>query len=198
MGSGASIEDFNPEVYRAANSVIQPRVIYLIDTEKKEFHCRRQNPSRDVFAVSHRWELRGQVRAKQWTVIVGNEPSYTCEVSDQEVEHIQSYLRDCIDSGGIWLDYVCIDQNAEQDKNAQVAIMGSIYLSCTTLILGLGLAPKMPPSDYVKRAWCIQERMFGYVKMPWQFEECSTESLKLFAAEMLWTIPHMLSLKLGQ
>lgn len=42
---------------------------------------------------------------------------------------------------------------------------------------------------YLRRAWCIQERMFGSIKFPWNFDECNSEQLQLFAEEMIWRIP---------
>ena len=69
--------------------------------------------------------------------------------------------------------------------------MGQIYLGCCTLVVGPNLSPRMPPEDYIYRAWCIQERMFGSIKFPWDFNQCDSLQLQLFAEAMIWRIPHL-------
>ena len=161
------------------------RVISSIDFESKTFHLTTQNLSSDVWGFSHRWEVRDG--AETWQVICGDE-RYTCLMFPHEVHNIQDYLDggECI---GLWLDYVCINQNDEQDKCAQVGIMGSLYMTVTSLVVGKGLAPVMPAIDYTDRAWCMQERMFGRIKFPQNFEEADEEHVQKFASEMISRLP---------
>jgi hypothetical protein len=141
------------------------RVISSVDFDCKTFHLTKQDLSYDIWGFSHRWEMRDG--AETWHVICGNE-TYTCLMFPHEVQNIQSYLdsQECV---GLWLDYVCINQNDEKDKCAQVGIMGTLYMAVTSLVVGKGLAPVMPSIDYTDRAWCMQERMFGRIKFPQNF-----------------------------
>lgn len=47
----------------------------------------------------------------------------------------------------------------------------------------------MPPTDYLERAWCFQERHFGFVRFPWNFETCDPEYLKRFARDITAELP---------
>ena len=105
-----------------------------------------------------------------------------------EASNIQGYL----DSGGcsgLWLDYVCIDQNDEEDKCAQVGIMGTLYMAVTSLVVGKGLAPGMPSIDYIDRAWCMQEMMFGKIRFPQNFESEDEAHVQKFANAMISRLP---------
>ena len=101
------------------------RVISSIDFENKTFHCTTQTLSYKVWGFSHRWEVRDG--AETWHVVCGNE-QYSCLMFPHEASNIQGYF-DSVGCSGLWLDYVCIDQNDEEDKCAQVGIMGTLYMA---------------------------------------------------------------------
>ena len=62
-------------------------------------------------------------------------------------------------------------------------------MSVTSLVVGEGLAPVMPAIDYTDRAWCMQERMFGRIKFPQNFEEADEEHVQKFAGAMISRFP---------
>lgn len=187
MGAGASVDDCDEEVYKFKNTTIKPRMIYDVNIENKVISCRREIPRASNHALSHRWEDRAY--ASQWTVYVEGDDPYTCSLTGDEANNLQVYI---IKYGpGLWLDYVCINQQSPDDKNAQVSIMGQIYLECCTLVVGPKLSPQMPPRDYTSRAWCVQERMFGSIKFPFLENPalCDPGQLTHFAQSMIWRIP---------
>ena len=191
MGAGASVDDCNEEVYKFSNSNIRPRTIYAIDLDGKIITCKREIPSEANHALSHRWEgdARDGPMYVQWTVNVEGEDPYSCRLTIDEATNVDLYLSKY--GQGLWLDYVCINQGSTDDKNAQVSIMGQIYLGCCTLVVGPSLSPNMPPKDYTSRAWCVQERMFGSIKFPFleNPSQCDPEQLLHFAQSMIWRIP---------
>lgn len=174
-----------------------PRVIKSVDVPSRVIRCAREAPGAAIFAISHRWEGREQMQAETWAVVCDEDEPYSCLLTSAEACHIQLYLghERC---DGVWLDYACINQESGADKNAQISIMGQIYLLCTTVIVGSGLSPTMPPPDYLRRAWCIQERSFGRMYIPWDMSQCDGERLKSFALGIIWTIPHMVSIKINE
>ena len=143
MGAGASVDDCNEEVYKFSNSTIRPRTIYAIGLDTKIISCKRETPSEANHAISHRWEgdARDNPMYLQWTVEVEGEDPYGCRLTIDEATHMHIYLSKY--GQGLWLDYVCINQGSNDDKNAQVSIMGQIYLGCCTLVVGPSLSPKM-------------------------------------------------------
>jgi len=161
------------------------RIIRSVDFDKKVFYLETKPLSYSIWAFSHRWELR--VECETWTVKCDQE-EYTCLMFRHEVENISNYLA-MPDCEGLWLDYICINQNDEQDKCAQVGIMGTLYKNVTSLIVGKGLAPIMPSVDYTNRAWCFQERMFGYVKFPQNFDAEDAGHVSKFANAMIQRLP---------
>jgi len=185
MGAGASVDDFSEEVYHLTGNTVKPRMVYSIDFYSREIFCKRDVPTNKFHALSHRWQNREENTS--WTVKVDNEETYECQLENEEAKNLDHYLKTF--GQGIWLDYVCINQNSADDKNAQVSIMGQIFLGCCTLVVGPNLSPTMPPDDYCSRAWCIQERMFGPIKFPWNFAECDSDRIQWFATAMIWRIP---------
>jgi len=159
--------------------MVQARVIVSFDKSNKVVHAKRSQITNKVFALSHRWQDRPG--SDQWTVECDGE-SYPCELFDEEVMHLDSYARKY---GNLWLDYICIKQGDEDDKIAQVSIMGNIYSNATSLIVGVDLAPCMPKPEYIDRAWCIQERMFGRVRFPWDLDNEDPAQLVEFARDLL-------------
>lgn len=141
------------------NMLTLPRFFISLSVENKTVQCRRGKPGSDLYAISHHWEKRDETSMTTFHVQCDGESEYTCILSEQEALHIDAYLKRY---GDIFLDYVSIDQSSYRDKCDQVAILGNIYLDCTTLIVGPKLSPTPPPEDYLKRAWCLQERSFGF------------------------------------
>ena len=152
----------------AQNMLTLPRFIIAISLENKTIQCIRGKPGRDLYAISHRWEKRDETSMATFHVQCEGESSYSCMLSEQEALHIDAYLKHY---GNLFLDYVSIDQSSHQDKCDQVAIMGNIYFDCTSLIVGPKLSPTPPPEEYLKRAWCLQERSFGFIKFSWIEDE---------------------------
>ena len=190
-----------------SKSTTKARVITNVDFENNTFYLSTQGLSYDVWGFSHRWEDRGG--AETWQVLVsasdnGDESQsqyyeeYTCLMFPHEVQNVQSYL-ETGDCSGLWLDYVCINQNDEKDKCAQVGIMGTLYMSVTSLVVGKGLAPTMPSIDYTERAWCMQERMFGKIKFPQNFEEEAQDNneahVQKFAHDMISRLPGLVNIQ---
>eukprot|EP00300_Choanocystis_sp_HF-7_P034615 c4748_g1_i1.p1 GENE.c4748_g1_i1~~c4748_g1_i1.p1 ORF type:complete len:434 (+),score=82.15 c4748_g1_i1:69-1370(+) len=173
--------------------MVQPRVILGLDSGSRTINTTRRDVDESCYALSHRWESRNP-SMPSWLVYCDEEAPYECLLQDSEAENLKNYLNDFAPT--LWLDYICIDQNGDEDKNAQVSIMGSIYARAVSLIVGEHLSPKMPPRDYLSRAWCIQERSFGSVKFPWNFDECDGDYLITFAETLNWRVPHMRDLKI--
>eukprot|EP00301_Raphidiophrys_heterophryoidea_P025297 c8456_g1_i1.p2 GENE.c8456_g1_i1~~c8456_g1_i1.p2 ORF type:complete len:456 (+),score=152.38 c8456_g1_i1:65-1369(+) len=159
------------------------RIVTGFDTGSRVVHCHRGDITKNVFALSHRWQERQG--SQNWTVNCDGE-TYPCNLFPEEASNLQSYVDKY---GSLWLDYICIKQGDDKDKVAQVSIMGGIYSNATSLIVGPGLAPCMPNMDYIERAWCIQERMFGRVKFPWNFDNEDPDKLIAFARDLLVRLP---------
>jgi len=161
----------------------QARIVTDINSSNHSIECQRANITSKVHALSHRWQERDG--STKWTVHCEGE-SYTCQLFPQEATNLENYVEKY---GPLWLDYICIKQGDENDKIAQVSIMGSIYSNATSLIVGVDLAPRMPGPEYIHRAWCIQERMFGKVKFPWNFDNEDPDQLIAFACDLLGRLP---------
>ena len=147
-----------------AYETILPRVIINIDKETYTIHVQRMPLHKQVHALSHRWINRDKDGIQTWTVCCKDEQDYEALIYPHEVSHLQSYLKQF--QVPLWLDYICINQSSNSDKNAQVSIMGGIYLNYTTLIVGNDLDPVLPAEDYFGRGWTFQERKFGKIKFP--------------------------------
>jgi hypothetical protein len=76
-------------------------------------------------------------------------------------------LRKAIDVRYIWIDVLCINQDNGEERNHQVALMGSIYGSCTRALLWLG--------DYESPA--------GSPRQTLTIEEAETQSWEEISAE---------------
>ncbi|ETW05346.1 hypothetical protein H310_04284 [Aphanomyces invadans] len=191
MGGGGSIEqghvappsiEYHTDI--PASSVTtgtdaQARVIRSISSSDRVIQCTRVTMNSSHFAISHRWQNRAQCDV--YTVQCDDEPPYTCELFPDEVVNLEQYVAKL---GYVWLDYVCIDQSSDADKVAQVNIMGQIYANATSIVLGAGLHPTMPPRDYLKRAWCFQERMFGPIRFVWDMDAQDLDHLTEFAKDI--------------
>ena len=104
---------------------------------------------------------------KEWTVVstcveslagrtlMHRENSYKCSLFTEEAENLCTLLAA---KRNLWCDYVCINQSDPCDKIEQIPLMGNLYYTACTLILGPGFGNSLPPDDYIYRAWCIQER----------------------------------------
>ncbi|RHY07771.1 hypothetical protein DYB37_009495 [Aphanomyces astaci] len=164
----------------------QARVIVSLSSKDRVIKCTRVTISHSHFAISHRWQTR--VQCDTYTVHCDHEPPYTCELFPEEVVNLEQYVTSL---GNIWLDYVCIDQSSDSDKIAQVNIMGQIYANATSIVLGAGLQPTMPPRDYLMRAWCFQERMFGPIRFVWDMEAQDLEHLTAFAKDIALRVSNL-------
>lgn len=142
-----------------ASSVL-PRYITRVDLAGKQIFCTRSEPCADNYAISHRWESRDE-GCLAFAVECDDEPLYTCLLTEREASNVSGLLARL--EGGMFLDYACIIQDSDQDKCAQVSIMGSIYLGSVSVPLGEGLSTTVPPAVYCHRAWCFQERFFGKI-----------------------------------
>jgi len=76
-------------------------------------------------------------------------------------------LRKASDARYIWIDALCINQDNGEERNHQVALMGSIYKSCTRALLWLG--------DYESPA--------GSPRQTLTIEEAETQSWKQISEE---------------
>ncbi|KDO27591.1 hypothetical protein SPRG_06859 [Saprolegnia parasitica CBS 223.65] len=163
----------------------QARVILSIQRHDATIHCTRADISPAHHAISHRWQDRNETQT--FTVHCDNEPPYVCELLDAEVGNLEALLSRL--GQGLWLDYVCIDQSSSDDKVAQVNIMGNIYANATSVVLGPYLRLEMPPRDYLERAWCFQERMFGPIKFLWDMSSTDLSYLIAFANDVAMRVP---------
>ncbi|OQR91223.1 hypothetical protein ACHHYP_04866 [Achlya hypogyna] len=163
----------------------EARVILSISVGDATIVCTRSDISASVHAISHRWQDRKGTTT--YTVKCDAETPYSCELLPQEAENLCQYVEQL--GPGIWLDYVCIDQSSNDDKVAQVTIMGKIYANATSVVLGPYLNPEMPPRDYLVRAWCFQERMFGPIKFVWDTQAADLSYLVAFADDVAVRVP---------
>jgi hypothetical protein len=137
---------------------------------------------------------------KDWTVVCACEEniggrmlsypdkSYKCSLTSIEAENLSALLEKKL---SLWCDYICINQADPSDKTEQIPLMGTLYFTACTLILGMDFASCMPPDDYVFRAWCIQERDYGAIECHWDFENPQFDrfSLRQFVFEVLKRVP---------
>jgi hypothetical protein len=118
------------------------------------------------------------------------EVSYKCSLTPEEAGNLSILLSA---KRSLWCDIVCINQADPYDKMEQIPLMGALYLSTTTLIVGSGFAKTLPPDDYLFRAWCIQEREYGTIECNWDFNLAGVHmdniSLRMFVYEVLRRIP---------
>jgi hypothetical protein len=188
MGAAGSIEVYNQvevqnqdegDIHEEASfqEPVLPRVIVRIDTHQQRIFCTKQELTKAHHCFSHRWENRENCLV--YTVECDDGEIYECKLTSEEATNIEGYVGSL--GPGLWLDYVCINQNNDSDKVAQVSIMGNIYLNGTTVTVGYQLRPSLPPMDYLIRAWCLQERFFGASKYIWDMESLDLESLIKFA-----------------
>jgi hypothetical protein len=92
------------------------------------------NTSPKYEAISYTW---GQPEDK--TSISVNGVSTTIPTN---LEHALRHLRKEDTPLSLWADSICIDQDNDFEKNHQVAMMGDIYRSCTSVYIWLGIPPK--------------------------------------------------------
>ena len=115
---------------------------------------------------------------KDWTVVCSCEEniggrvlsypdrSYKCSLTMNEVNNLSALI---VSKASLWCDYICINQADPCDKMEQIPLMGNLYFTARTLILGADLASCIPPDDYLFRAWCMQEINYGAIECPWDF-----------------------------
>lgn len=138
---------------------------------------------------------------KEWTVVCACEEnmggrvlsypdkSYKCSLTLTEVENLSVLLAA---KQSLWCDYICINQADPCDKMEQIPLMGNLYFTACTLILGADLASCVPPDDYLFRAWCMQERDHGAIECNWDWDspdKCDLVSLRQFVCEVLRPVP---------
>jgi hypothetical protein len=71
------------------------------------------------------------------------------------------YLRFADRERCIWIDALCINQNDDEEKAAQVSFMGEIYQSARAVVIWLG-----PPADACDRVGQLFEDLVKYAELP--------------------------------
>ena len=110
----------------------------LAGTQEETIHCTIDNQelaSANYQALSYEWEDIGDTTS---TITVNGLPfpnplQRNLEYALQEIRHEETDLM-------LWTDALCINQDDAEEKGAQVAMMGDIFASATTVITWLGLA----------------------------------------------------------
>mmetsp|Transcript_18334 Transcript_18334/g.34275 ORF Transcript_18334/g.34275 Transcript_18334/m.34275 type:complete len:712 (-) Transcript_18334:33-2168(-) len=140
---------------------------------------------------------------KEWTVecsceedmggrkMLYPEVSYKCSLTAEEADNLNALLTSH-NSGGLWCDFVCINQADPYDKMEQLPLMGSLFVTATTLVVGPSFARRLPPDDYLFRAWCHSESEHGSILCDWDFDTAGVVdkiSLRTFVFEVLKGIP---------
>ena len=177
-----------------------PRVIVDIDLDQRVVYCN------NVGIIDHRTyclSQRSQPRttAIPFKVYCDHYEPYNALLTLEEASNIKNYLiqyGSCDDgfTRHLWSDYVCINPYSDSDKADQISIMGQIYYHGTTLIVGLHLSPTPPPEEYLIRAWCYQERVFGNIKINWDLDRDNIELKHIISytrsfMEYLGTLIHL-------
>lgn len=117
----------------------------------------------DLLALSHRWD---SPKLTFKTLCV-------CECEDGAVFYwwakTQRGLRQCLlqipnMAGHLWMDQICIPQDTESCKCAQIQFMGMLYTHATSVVSAMnGVGTTIERHEYFSRAWTQQEFSFGKV-----------------------------------
>ncbi|KAF0700195.1 Aste57867_9249 [Aphanomyces stellatus] len=179
------LSSVQPSMMQPSSTALAPRFIASINLSSSSIHCTRVTTIQPThFALSHRWQDRSSATCNSFTVFCDHDPPYTVSLTLVEATNILSYLTQTLVGDGLWLDYVCVNQADKADACAQVHVMGHIYTHATSVIVGDDLGPVMPPRAYLRRAWCVQERMFGPIRFVWDMDAQDGAYLAEFAADV--------------
>eukprot|EP00299_Pterocystis_sp_00344_P012093 c5760_g1_i1.p1 GENE.c5760_g1_i1~~c5760_g1_i1.p1 ORF type:complete len:523 (-),score=123.00 c5760_g1_i1:38-1558(-) len=148
--------------------LVGDRVLVLKDFPLSDVVVLTPSPiNSELYALSHRWDSSKMV-SKVLCVVdpVGDGQTYFYWTALAEDGLKDSLLQIPDARGHLWMDQICIPQDADAFKGAQIQFMGKLYTHATSVVSGSnGVSDRLDVQTYFERAWTQQEFSFGKVML---------------------------------